>query len=77
MSKFTIKRGNDETQAQAIARYLERLSEHIQEISEFAVVSHENDLGEFALIVHSQLIYYTCDKIGKAIDALDELEEAQ
>lgn len=73
----TIKPANDETQSQAVARYLQFISsqsEHVRLFVNFWSELRASD-DDFSLIVLSELHEYVCHSIEVAVAALSQQSE--
>lgn len=73
----TIKPANDETQSQAVARYLQFLSEQSEHVRIFVNVwdAQRASDDDFSLIVLSELHEYVCRSIEVAVAALNQQPE--
>lgn len=72
MSKKTIPPANDETQSQAVARYLTYVAKQVEAVRTFVSVwdsEREND-DDFAIIMLSELSEYACCRMLAAAHAL-------
>lgn len=73
MSKTTILPANDETQSQAIARYLSCVVAQAEAVREFTL-SRYYERGcsdDFAVIVFDELAEYVCGRIVAAVEVLN------
>lgn len=79
MSKKTIPPANDETQSQAVARYLTYVAEQAEAVRVFVSVwSSERDSDDdFATIMLSELAEYVCCRMLMAAHELKQTTETE
>lgn len=72
MSKMTIPPANDETQSQAVARYLSHVAEQVEAVRTFVFAwNFEREIDDdFAIIMLSELSEYACCRMIEAVHAL-------
>lgn len=72
MSEKTIPPANDETQSQAVSRYLSHVAEQVEAVRTFVSAwdfERENH-DDFAIIMLSELSEYACCRMIEAAHAL-------